>query len=145
MTREYSTTEPKIIILEGVDRVGKSTLKDTIHKLTNFKHFLIDRGPISYMAYCEIFNRPIDLYLKYSDMEKRLAKMPNVLVFYLTANNETLIDRCIADNHEIIDFDFHKQVFERIIKTSPLKSITIDTSNNSPESIVTDLIKEGVL
>lgn len=140
-----STTEPKFIILEGVDRSGKDSMQDAIDQATKYKHFIMDRGPIGFMAYCEIFKKDYKLFHKYSLMEQELSKLPNVLVIYLTASTEELINRCNKTNHEILDFDYHKEVYETYVQASSLKTITVDTTNKHVSEIVQDLIKEGVL
>lgn len=145
MTKQISTADPKFIILEGVDRTGKGSMQDAIDKATNYKHIITDRGPIGFQAYCEIFNKPKELFLAYQDMEKELLFVPNVLVIYLTASTEVLIDRCIKTNHEILDFDYHKEVYEKYINATLLPTITVDTTEKHVTEIVQDLIAEGIL
>lgn len=145
MTREKSTTKPKFVILEGVDRTGKDSMQDAIDKATRYKHIITDRGPLGFQAYCIIFNKPQELYLAYQKMELDLLELPNVLVIYLTADTETLVDRCVKTDHEILDFDFHKEVYEMFVDTTNLETITVDTSKKHVTEIVQDLIKEGVL
>ena len=62
MTKQISTAAPKFIILEGVDRTGKGTMQEAINKATNYKHIILDRGPIGFKAYCEIFSKPEKLF-----------------------------------------------------------------------------------
>ncbi|UDY80706.1 P-loop containing nucleoside triphosphate hydrolase [Geobacillus phage GR1] len=145
MTKQISTAAPKFIILEGVDRSGKDSMQDAIDKATKYKHIITDRGPIGFKAYCEIFNKPEHLYLAYQKMELDLLEVPNVLVIYLTASTETLIDRCIKTNHEILDFDYHKSVYEKFLHSSKLPSITVDTTEKHVTEIVQELIAEGIL
>ncbi|MFD6442158.1 hypothetical protein ACFWDG_20720 [Peribacillus sp. NPDC060186] len=73
-------TKPKFIILEGVDRSCKDSMQDAIDKATRYKHFIIVRGPIGFMAYCELFKKGYQLFHAYCDMEKDLLKIGNVLV-----------------------------------------------------------------
>lgn len=142
---ENSTAKPKFIILEGVDRSGKDSMQDAIDAATRYKHLIMDRGSIGFKAYCEIFGKPEELFNSYQSMEEQLAGLDNVLVIYLTASTEVLVDRCLKTNHEILDFDFHKKVYEKYVKDSLLPSITVDTTNRHVKEIVQDLIKEGVL
>lgn len=46
-----------LIIIDGMDRSGKTSLIDYINKRINYQRLLIERGPITSKAYCEIFNR----------------------------------------------------------------------------------------
>lgn len=145
MTNQISTTTPKFIVLEGCDRTGKDSMQDAIDKATKYKHIITDRGPIGFLAYCEIFSKEEELFRQYLNMEIELAKVPNVLVIYLTCSTEVLIDRCIKTNHEILDFDHHKKTYEYYVSTSPLPSITVDTTNNHVTEIVQELIAQGIL
>ena len=45
------------VIFEGLDKVGKTTLEWDLHRATNFKHVVIDRGPVGYMVFDKIFDR----------------------------------------------------------------------------------------
>lgn len=142
---EISTAKPKFIILEGVDRSGKDSMQDEIDQATRYKHIITDRGPIGFLAYCEIFNKSDELFQQYWDMEMELKKLSDVLVIYLTAETETLVDRCIKTDHEILDFDYHKKVYETFVDSSSLPSIKVDTTHKHVKEIVQDLIKEGIL
>ena len=142
---EKSTTKPKFIILEGVDRSGKDSMQDAIDKATRYKHVITDRGPIGFMAYCEIFNKSHELFRHYCQMELALKKLNDVLVIYLTADTETLVDRCIKTDHEILDFDYHKKIYETYVDSSPLPTIKVNTTHKHVDEIVQDLIKEGIL
>lgn len=145
MTKENSTTKPKFIILEGVDRSGKDSMQDAIDAATRYKHIITDRGPIGFQAYCEIFNKPESLFLAYQKMEHDLLDLPNVLVIYLTAADEELVTRCLMTDHEILDFKHHKSVYEKYLNNSKLPSITVDTTTKHVSEIVQEMIKEGVL
>jgi thymidylate kinase len=49
--------ESQIIVFDGVDKSGKSTLKKEFDKATNYFHWTVDRGPVSHIAYNIIYNR----------------------------------------------------------------------------------------
>ncbi|AJO60857.1 Deoxyadenosine/deoxycytidine kinase (plasmid) [Bacillus subtilis] len=137
--------KPKIIILEGVDRSGKSTLQHAINKATCYKHIVVDRGPIGFKTYCDLFSRDPQLWDNYDDLEKHLAKMEDVLVIYLDCDTKVLIDRCIQTGHEILDYTLHKHFYKFYFDKSPMKKIIVDTTYKTPEEIANDLVKEGVL
>lgn len=82
-----------IVLFEGMDKVGKTTLIHALNKATNYEHIIIDRGPNSYLVYDEIYKRghKIDYYktemdirntshlcvccyANQEDIEKRLAE-----------------------------------------------------------------------
>lgn len=145
-TRWKQPAEPKFIILEGVDRSGKDSIQDAIDSQTRYKHMIMDRGPIGFKAYCEIFDKKKDLYQSYSQMEERMAMdAGNTLVIYLTADTEELVKRCVATNHEILDFDHHKAIYEKYLSKSPLPSITVDTTGKTADEVVARLVEKGVI
>jgi len=145
MQYSTTTTEPKLIILEGVDRSGKDSMQDAIDAATKYKHMVMDRGPIGFKAYCGIYNKPSELFLSYCEMEKSMINLNNVLVLYIDCSTEVLVDRCVKTNHEILDFDRHKAIYEFHYETSSLPKIKVDTTNRHVTEIVQDLIAEGIL
>jgi len=50
-----------VVIFEGMDKTGKTTLKEEFNKRTNFIHYVVDRGPISNIVYNNLFNREKNL------------------------------------------------------------------------------------
>lgn len=145
MTKSFVPSKPKMIILEGVDRSGKGSLHEAIDKLTKYKHFVMDRGPIGFKAYCDIFEKGNELFDLYTEMENNLSKIPNVLVIYIDCETEELIRRCKETNHEIIDYSTHKYFYEVNYGESPLEKVRVNTTKMSAEEIVQKLIDMGLL
>ena len=132
----------KMIFIEGVDRTGKGSLMQAIHKETQYKHVVFDRGVISNIVYATVNGRlTTDLMRQYQSLEKQIAKS-NHVVIYLTCSTEVLKERMENTNHEYVDFDLHKKVFEEVCSSSPLNIKVVDTSNKTPEQIA-KLLKEA--
>ena len=140
-----SFTGPKFIILEGCDRTGKSSMQDEIDKQTKYKHFVLDRGPIGFKAYCEIFNKDQKLFNSYNKSEEEFLQLSNILVIYLDCSTEILIERCLKTNHEILDFNHHKKIYKKYYDQSKLNKIKVDTTEKHVSEIVKELINQGVL
>ena len=139
-------SQPKILIINGVDRVGKDSFIFEVDKQTKYKHITIDRGPDGFQAYCDIFNKGEELREYYEQMDKRLSNNPDVLNIYLTCETEELINRCKKTDHEILDFDFHKKYMEKYFKKSKIKNkIVIDTTNTHVKEHVKNLIEQEIL
>jgi deoxyadenosine/deoxycytidine kinase len=143
--RTRPVSEPKFIILEGVDRSGKDSMQDAIDKATKYKHMIMDRGPIGFKAYCEIYNKPTDLFDSYQKMELDVSTLPDVLVIYIDCSTEVLIERCVKTEHEILDFDRHKRIYSYHYRQSPIPRIMVDTTNKNVTEIVQELILEGTI
>jgi len=50
----------EIITITGIDRVGKTTAVEMVNKLTNYRHFVIERDPSTVKFFCELMGRPFD-------------------------------------------------------------------------------------
>lgn len=135
----------KVIFIEGVDRSGKGSLMQAIHKATNYKHVIFDRGPISNMVYSAVYGRTNEeVQREYEEIEEQLCNVNHVGI-YIHCETSELIRRMKETNHEHVDFDLHKELFESFIGTSPLNFVKVDSTNSSPEKIVNFLINKGVL
>ena len=76
-----------IVIFDGMDKVGKTTLIHALDKATNYEHIIIDRGPNSYLVYDKLYNRgKADDYHK-TEMDLR--------------NSSHLCVYCYADENDI--------------------------------------------
>lgn len=132
--------EPKLIIIEGTDRVGKSTLIEELHKATNYKHIINDRGVLSNIVYSQVYGRMTpELSKQYKELEKQIAKT-NHLVIYLTCDAKILEQRRKDTNHEPVDFKYHQKLFASAVEATPLSVCTFDTAALKPHNIVQKLI-----
>lgn len=77
--------KPKLIYVEGLDRSGKTSFINEFNLLTNFKHIIVDRGPFSFMAYDEIFSRPV--------IERTHLVTNDSIMVFLNPTPETLTKR----------------------------------------------------
>lgn len=135
----------KMIFVEGVDRSGKGSLIEAIHKATNYKHVIFDRGVISNYVYMMAHNRYTpSLEKEYRILEEQIAQT-NHLVIHVECNVEELQRRADETQHEHIDFEYHIKLFKTIISTSPLKSVRVDTTHLSSTEIAAELIKVGLI
>lgn len=137
--------QPKMIFIEGVDRVGKGSLMQAIHKATNYKHLIFDRGVFSNIVYSIVYRRNTSELLKgYEELENQLLKT-NHLVIYLTCDTKELNRRVKETNHEPVDFGLHKKLFQTVVNTSKLRVVCIDTTKNTPDEIAKVLLQKGLI
>lgn len=135
----------KLIFIEGVDRTGKGSLMQAIHKATNYKHVIFDRGVISNIAYSMIHGRITQEQLKqYENLENQLADV-NHLMILLECSTEELQRRADATQHEPINFSLHKSVFRTLVAGTPLNTVTLDSTNSSPEELVKQLAELNLI
>ena len=79
-----------LIILEGMDKVGKTTLISHLNKATDFKHIILDRGSISSYVYDTIYER--NIREGYDFFTNAVKEMPHI-VFLLVADKKVIANR----------------------------------------------------
>ena len=135
-----------ILIFDGPDKVGKTTLINEINKITNYQYIIIDRGPTSYIVYDKLlnrenFNRKIEYLKDLKDLEN-----VNHLCIYLEATDEDVEKRLqeVGEepingiHHSEFDTEFNRELFEREHIYS--NTIVINTSDFSIEENVKTIL-----
>jgi len=133
------------VIFEGLDKAGKTTLEWEFLKATNFKHVVIDRGPIGYMTFDKIFGRET----KHGNQElihqaRKIMKFDDFVVVYCKVEKETAKERLIFHNETCpYDYDKAQKLYcdniHRYYKAE--KTLELDTTNKSIDECV-ELIVE---
>lgn len=131
----------KLVILTGVDKVGKSTIWQEINSQTRYKHFIMDRFTEGFLAYKELYNKsdelcnPEELEL----FDKKISEIPHILV-HLDCSTEELKRRFEVHNEPWIDIEKNKKIYDKYVEKSPLQKIKIDTTNRTAKDVVKELI-----
>ena len=119
------------VVFEGLDKAGKTTLEWEFLKATNFKHMVIDRGPVGYMTFDKIFGRSTKLgdrdFIHYA---RKITKSDDYLIVYCVANKPIVEKRLEAHNETCpYDYDEANRIYRRNIERyyKPEKVIEIDT------------------
>lgn len=122
------------IAVDGLDRVGKSSLIKALHELTNYKYQIVDRFTGSTYAYGKLRDRDID-YEAIFENEKALMSIGKVFVVIVSADTDVIVKRMKATDEkdiEIADIDKLKELYSEYSLLTPLNVIRIDTTNDSP-------------
>jgi len=104
------------IVLESVDKCGKSTIIRALHKRTNYRYPILDRFTGSSISYGKHNNRKLD-YNLYKELEKSMFS--KVLLFYITADKKDIINRMKEHNEKditISEIDSLKKEYEKYLK-----------------------------
>lgn len=129
--------KPILIIFEGVDKSGKTTLKDLFNKKTNFSYVVLDRLTASSKIYNNFFNR--DRLEYYNQFEKRVLESFNVLVVLCECETKTIIERLKNANEllpeKLKDIDKVKAEFRKEVDNSFSNYIVIDTMKEINECV----------
>lgn len=89
----------KIIIFEGVDKSGKTTLLNKFNKETNFKYWVMDRSIISSLVYNELFKRKDEEY--YIDILETMLENFDILFIYCYADIKDIKQRLSLHNEAL--------------------------------------------
>ncbi len=133
------------IVYEGLDQVGKTTIRKLIERRRFGKDVGIDRFIGSNLVYGNLFDR----YTKEEKLELEKAdiafKIFDPILIYLVAPIETILERIEKDKHEHIDIDLLRKTsneFEEYYQSCPYKhKLKLDTSKYSIEEVVNLSIK----
>lgn len=129
--------KPILIIFEGVDKSGKTTLINAFNKATNFKYVVLDRLTTSSKVYNDLFKRDNREY--YESFENAIKKNFNVFVILCECNNE-IIERRLIDNNEklpkeLIEISKVKESFYNEVYESFERYTIINTENDINECL----------
>ena len=132
-----------LLIFDGPDKVGKTTLINAVDKATNYQHIMIDRGPTSYIVYDKLLNKDATGQRKFEYLRdlKDLEKVQHLCI-YLEANEEDVDKRLSEVNekpingipHVEFDTEFNKELWQYHHRCK--NTIVINTSDESIEDSV---------
>lgn len=124
--------KPILIIFEGVDKSGKTTLKDKFNKETDFGYVVLDRLTTSSKVYNNLFCR--DRLEYYNRFEDSLKMTFNVLVVLCECDTNLVIERLRMANEilpeQLRDIDKVKRSFYIEIERSFDNFMVINTKEN---------------
>ena len=129
--------KPILIVFEGVDKSGKTTLKDTFNKKTNFSYVVLDRLTTSSKIYNNFFDR--DRLEYYNRFERSITKSFDVLIVLCECDTDLIVNRLAKANEvlpeQLKDIDKVKMAFRNEIENSFTNFISIDTTRNIDECV----------
>ena len=135
-------SKPILIIFEGVDKTGKTTIRDRFNKKTNFGYVVLDRLTTSSKIYNEFFGR--DRLGYYKAIEDAMIKAFNVLVVLCECDTEIILERLRNANEELPEqlrnIDEVKKAFREEVERSFINYVVIDTTNKEIDECVDSII-----
>lgn len=133
------------VIFEGLDKAGKGTLEQGLLKATNYKHIVIDRGPIGYMVFDKLFNRETQLGNQtFIKQARKVSKSKDFVVVYCYVSEDVVTKR-LKEHNEECPYIYSKA--QKLLRDNIKryygqdKVIEIDTSIMTPSECV-ELIVE---
>lgn len=134
------------VIFEGLDKAGKTTLEWEFLKATNFKHMVIDRGPVGYLTFDKLFGRETKLgNQEFIHQARKIMKSDNFMVVYCTVEKEIAEERLMLHG-ETCPYDYEKA--QKLYKNNvhrfyhDNKVIEVDTTFLSVERCIEVIIEK---
>ncbi len=132
--------KPILIIFEGGDKTGKSSLFKAFNKSVDYSIFTFERTVISAKVYAKIFNRHEQL-IYYNEIEKRLNEQFNVLVVLCVASEIAVRQRLLEAGEilpiELDDINAVNTAFENELYNSLFnRYLLLDTTHVGIEECV---------
>lgn len=134
------------VIFEGLDKTGKTTLEWELLKATNFKHIVIDRGPVGYMTFDRLFGRSTKLgdrdFIHYA---RKITKSNDFMIVYCTTDKKVADER-LKSHNETCPYDYIRaqKIYRNNIRRyyRPDKILELDTTNLSIDECVTLIVEK---
>lgn len=132
------------VIFEGLDKAGKTTLEWEFLKATNFKHMVIDRGPVGYMTFDKIFKRDTKLgNQNFIHHARKIMKSKDFIVVYCEVDKDVAFNR-LEEHNEECPYNYGKaqKLYRNNIRRfyKKEKTLMIDTTNKSVDECVKEII-----
>lgn len=134
------------VIFEGLDKAGKTTLEWELLKATNFKHMVIDRGPMGYMTFDKLFDRETKLGNQdFIHQARKIMKNQDFMVVYCFASEDVVAKR-LNEHNEECPYDYGKA--QKLLRNNvhrfykPEKILELDTSDKTISECVQMIIEK---
>ena len=134
------------VVFEGLDKAGKTTLEWEFLKATNFKHMVIDRGPMGYMTFDKIFGRSTKLgdrdFIHYA---RKITKSDDYMIVYCTVDKNVAKERLKAHNETCpYDYDEAQKLYRMNIRRfyNMSRVLELNTTNRSIEECVKLIVEK---
>jgi len=135
-------TPIKYVFFEGVDKVGKTTLKRRFSEEFTQEFAAFDRSIVSNIVYDAIFNRES----KFSFDDLLYFKDKAIFIYVKNTDKEKHKQILQKTQEKLANFDLHNEEFEKIfnyMKENGYNIIEIDTKKTEDDSFEELLIKIG--
>ena len=128
-----------LVILEGPDGAGKSTVYQAFRRATDYQILIIDRWTGSQMVYDTIGGRT-DKTQIWTEEELKLREVYQVFLFVCQAPDEVLRARIIAKNDRLDNYIAANKAFAEYLRSSKyLFKLGLDTTKSVEECVRTML------
>lgn len=94
------------VIFEGLDKSGKGTLEQHFLKATSYEHIVIDRGPVGYLVFDQVFGRETKQRKQnFIHQARKIMKSKDCMVVYCKVPWNAAQAR-LVDHNETCPYDY---------------------------------------
>lgn len=134
------------IIFEGLDKAGKGTLEREFLKATDYKHIVIDRGPIGYKIFDKVFGRDTKISVQeWIHQARKITKNKDFFIVYCHCSVEEAKKR-LKKHKEECPYDYErtqKMLRDEIGRFyNKDKVLNLDTTGKSVEECVEIIVQK---
>lgn len=134
------------VVFEGLDKTGKTTLEWEFLKATNFKHMVVDRGPMGYMTFDKLFGRTTKLgdrdFIHYA---RKITKSDDYMIVYCVVDTKTAQERLKAHNETCpYDYDEARKLYTNNVRRfyNKDKVLELNTASHSIDECVKLIVEK---
>ena len=132
------------LIFEGLDKSGKTTLEWSFLKATNYKHNIIDRGPVGYLVFDKVFGRSTKLGdQEFIRQARKISRSKDFFVVYCRTDKDVAEERLKLHNETCpYDYESVQKQLDKHIKSFYSKNtvLIVDTSHKSIEECTQEIV-----
>ena len=134
------------VIFEGLDKAGKGTLEREFLKAVNYEHIIIDRGPVGYMTFDEIFKRrTVSRDETFIHKASKIMASGDFMIVYCFAD-KNVIDKRLERHNETCPYDYLKaqEIYLNNVRRfyDGRKTLELDTTELPIDECITLIIKK---
>lgn len=150
-TIPFDPKRETLIVLEGSDKVGKSTLYQKLRRATNYQPLVIDRFIGSNMVYDQFYDRPelTNNIQRYLADEKTLNSVFNLVIVLVTVSESEAISRIekleagVDKDIALANFNGTTKLFKDYLDSSPARyKYILNTTETSVEECIEILLSD---
>lgn len=139
--------KPLVIVFEGPDKVGKTTLVNAFNKSTDFKYLVLDRLTTSSFVYTEAFGRGDEVMEYFKEVNKAFKDNFTVVQVLLVSSEYDILKRLREAGEELpeqlADIDKIQSKFLKFSKESGFNLAIINTSEKTIDEAV-DIVVDSI-
>ena len=136
-------TEPRLVIFEGLDRSGKTSLRKEFAARTRERVLTADRMIVSSDVYDEFFKRPQPKeVVDFRKLTETILKAIDVVIVLVDTEPKVCLER--GAEYLLEELKIQRSMFFKQLSKQPHRIIVLKTKNKSISECADELIEMGL-